>query len=139
MIGYDIRFGSKAQPFFELSPYYFCTFELANRKWRTLIHYWCASYFSNNLYLYEALRNTDTPDRAIFVAKRYGLADFDLCDAHKILRSVQERFNQSDNLRSVLLSTGESTLIYSGGGYMGAGNRYGRVLMGVREIYASER
>lgn len=138
MRGYDIYFGLKSQRFFELSPYYFCTYEVSKRKWRTLIHYWCASYFSNNLYLYEDLRNADTPEKAIFIAKRYGLKDFDQCDSRKILYSIQERFNQSDSLRSALLSTGESTLIYTGGGYMGEGNRYGRVLMGVREIYATE-
>ena len=38
---YDtISFGMRSQMLFELSPFYFCTFEIGGKKWRTLIHYW---------------------------------------------------------------------------------------------------
>lgn len=134
----EIRFGKKSQIFFELSPYYFCTFEIGGKKWRTLIHYWVASYFKSNPYMVEMIRNLQTPEMAINVAKRNGFTDFNIIDSRYILAAIQERFNQNDNLRLILLSTGDVNLVYDGTGFLRDNNRYGRILMKVRDIYADK-
>lgn len=131
----EIKFGRKSQIFFELSPYYFCTFTLHGKKWRTLIHFWVASFFKNNEYMRETIRNLQTPEMAINVARKHGFKDFNQINPKDILVAVQERFNQNDSLRIVLLSTGSVNLIYDGQGYLSEHNRYGKVLMKVREIY----
>lgn len=132
----DIRFGMASQGFFELSPFYFCTYSIGGKKWRTLIHYWVASFFKNDE-MKDIIRGLDTPERAILVGKRHGLKDFDQIDPKVILAGIQERFNQCDGLRIVLLSTGDSNLIYTVPGFLSSNNRYGKILMTVRDIYAT--
>jgi predicted NAD-dependent protein-ADP-ribosyltransferase YbiA (DUF1768 family) len=134
---YDIKFGRASQSFFELSPFFFCTYSIGGKKWRTLIHYWTASFFNNDE-MKDIVRGLDTPERAILVGKRYGLKDFNQIDPKIILTGIQERFNQCDGVRGVLLSTGDSNLIYTVPGYLSDNNRYGKILMKVREIYASK-
>ena len=133
----EVKFGKGSQMFFELSPYYFCTFEAGGKKWRTLIHYWVASYFKNDD-MKEIIRNLDTPDKALKVGKRHGFRDFDQVDAKNIIYAIQERYNQNDGLRTILLSTGSVNLIYDGIGFLAEKNRYGKILMKVREIYAAK-
>lgn len=133
-----IKFGKRSQNFFELSPFYFCTFVIDRKKWRTLIHYWVASYFKNSNEMREIIRNLDTPDRALRVGSKHGLESFSQIDSKEIIHAMQERFNQNDSLRSILLSTGLSYLEYDGPGFLADENRYGRLLMKMREIYAAE-
>ena len=133
-----IKFGKRAEGFFELSPFYYCTFVIGGKKWRTLIHYWCASYFVKSPDLQEVIRNIDKAERALFVARKYGMTDFDCCNSKRILLAIQERFNQSDGIKGILLSTGKAHLVYSIDGFLGKDNRYGRILMALRDIYATE-
>ena len=135
---YEIRFGKRTQDFFELSPYHFSTFTIKGKKWRTLVHYWCASYFIANDYMKEMLRNTDTPEKALIIARKYGLKSFEQCAPKEILFSIQERFNQCDGVRSVLMCTGLTPLLYEGDEYLSGNNRYGKILMKVRELYADK-
>ena len=86
----------------------------------------------------EVIRNLDTPDSVIRVGRKYGLKDFSQLDSKDILYAVQERFNQNDSLRTILLSTGLTRLVYTGTGFLADNNRYGRILMKVRDIYANE-
>lgn len=130
----EIKFGKRSQQFFELSPYYFCTFIVGGKKWRTLIHYWIASYFDNE-YMKETIRNLSTPQMAINVAKKNGFIDFDQVDSKYIITGIQERYNQVDDLRLILLSTGLTRLVYDSTDFLGKDNRYGRILMKIREVY----
>ena len=86
----------------------------------------------------EMIRNLDTPEKALKVGARYGLLDFNQINPKDILFAIQERFNQNDSLRTLLLSTGSVNLVYSGKGYLAENNRYGKIIMKVREIYAIE-
>lgn len=133
-----IKFGKRSQSFFELSPFYFCTFVIGKKKWRTPIHYWVATYFKSSEDMMEIVRNMDTPDRALRVGAKYGLNSFSQIDSREIIYAMQERFNQNDNLRGILLSTGLSYLEYDGPGFLADQNRYGRLLMKMRDIYATE-
>ena len=135
---YDvIKFGKRSENFFELSPYYFCTYTVGGVKWRTLIHYWVASYFENSE-LQEVIRNLDTPEKVLYVGKRHGLSNLWQCNSKGILLPIQQRFNQCDGIRGILLATGGAQLIYSGDGFMAENNRYGRILMKLRDIYADK-
>ena len=133
-----IVFGKRSQEFFELSPFYFCTFTIGGKKWRTLIHYWVASYFKNNMYLMELIRNQDTPHKAIMMGEHHGLYDMNQINPKDIIYAIQERFNQNDGIKSILLSTGYYYLKYDGTGFMANDNRYGRILMKMREIYEND-
>lgn len=131
-----IQIGIKGQPFFELSPYYYCTFSAYGRKWRTLIHYWLAMYFDDREFMTDYIRNQETPYIAMNVAKHNGFKDFNQIDKKKFLYGIQERFNQNDTLRTILLSTGSEVLEYGvGKGFLSENNRYGRILMRIREVY----
>jgi predicted NAD-dependent protein-ADP-ribosyltransferase YbiA (DUF1768 family) len=134
----EIKFGKRSQNFFELSPFYFCTFEAYGKKWRTLVHFWVASYFKSNPDMMETIRNLDTPEKALRVGARYGLKSLGQVNPKDVLYAIQERFNQNDSIRNILLCTGLVYLRYDGVGYMAENNRYGKILMKVREIYAVE-
>ena len=121
----SIKFGRRIQPFFELSPYYYRGFTVDGKVWRTLIHYWCGSYLNDvNVVLAEGKRN--------------GLEDFDKVPSDKILLGIKERFRQNDDLKLILMSTGNHTLVYDGVGFLADNNRYGRVLMKLRDRYNLE-
>ena len=131
----EIIIGMKNQPFYELSPDFFCTFVVGGKKWRTLIHYWTAMYFSDD-FMIDWIRNQDTIQMAINCAKKKGFKDYNQVDTRKMILGFQERFNQNDRLRFILLSTGEATIKYMGSrGFLSENNRYGRMLMRLREVY----
>ena len=82
------------------------------------------------------IRNQDTYQMAINCARKKGFKDFNQIDSKYIIYGIQDRFNQNDQLRSILLSTGSVTLIYGGAkNFLSENNRYGRMLMRVRELY----
>lgn len=132
----EITIGYKNTPFYELSPTYYSTFSAMGKKWRTLIHFWVAMYFKNDDFMVDWIRNQDTPQMAINCAKKKGFKDFDQIDPKLLLYGLQERFNQCDTLRSILLSTGSVTIKYAGSkNFLSENNRYGRLLMRIREMY----
>lgn len=132
---FDIVLGAKGSPFHELLPTYYCTFTAGGKKWRTLIHYWTAMFFTNT-YIQDWIRSQETPQMAINCAKNKGFTDFDKVDKRYMIYGLQERFNQNDWLRGILLSTGDSNIIYAGRkGFLSDKNRYGRLLMKIREVY----
>ena len=131
----EIVIGYKNQPFYELAPTAFCTFSASGKKWRTLIHYWTAMFFKDD-FMQDWIRNQDTPQMAMSCASKKGFIDFHQIEPSLILYGLQEKFNQNDNVRLVLLSTGSITIRYAGSkGFLSENNRYGRLLMRVREIY----
>ena len=82
------------------------------------------------------IRTQDTPQIAINCAKKKGFKDFNQIDPKYLINGMQAKFNQNDNIRMVLLSTGSVTIRYAGSkGFLSENNRYGRLLMRIREIY----
>lgn len=133
----SIKFGRRIQPFFELSPYYYRGFTVDGKVWRTLIHYWCGSYF-NDRYLSDYICRLNDVNVVLAEGKRNGLEDFDKVPSDKILLGIKERFRQNDDLKLILMSTGNCTLVYDGVGFLADNNRYGRVLMKLRDRYNLE-
>ena len=133
----ELMIGYRNMPFYELTPTYFCTFTSNGRKWRTLIHYWTAMFFSDDR-MREWIRKQDTPQMAMNCASKKGFVDFHQVDPKVMIKGLQDRFNQNDNLRSILLSTGNIDIVYAGSkNFLSENNRYGRMLMRLREIYNS--
>ena len=131
----EITIGYKGQPFYELSPYAFCTFKARGKKYRTLIHFWLSTFFKDE-FMQDWIRNQDTPYIALNCARKKGFKDFSQIEPKWLIYGIQEKFNQNDNIRMVLLSTGSVNLKYAGSeGYLSENNRYGRILMRVREMY----
>lgn len=138
--GYTIDFGSKSLNFFELSPYYFSTFQVGGKKYRTLIHYWYATYFKDDEGIAEMIRNLDTPNKVILVGNRCGLGSLKQLDSKELLYGIQARLTQNKKVKDALMCTGNAYLNYIGSkgylGYLSEDNRYGKLLMKVRDIYS---
>ena len=131
----EIVIGYRKQPFYELTPTAFCTFIASGKKYRTLVHYWTSMFFDDD-FMRDWVRNQDTPQMAMSCAKKKGFIDFYQIDPKLIIYGIQEKFNQNDNIRLVLLSTGSANIRYAGSnGFLSDNNRYGRLLMRVRKIY----
>lgn len=131
----SIIIGYKNTPFYELSPTYYSTFIASGKKWRTLVHFWVANYFSDE-FMKDWVRNQDTYQMAINCARSKGFKDFNQIDSKYLIYGIQERFNQNDQLRNILLSTGSVQIVYGGAkNYLSENNRYGRMLMRIRELY----
>lgn len=127
-----IKFGKRSQPFFDLSPYHYRTFIIGNKKWRTLIHYWYASYFIDEDYK-EMIRNIDTPDGVIMRCKSLGVEDLNKVDSKYIINGVVQLLSQCIDIKNILYTTKGYELVYDGFGYLAEDNRYGKLLMKLRE------
>lgn len=127
-----LKFGRKSQPFFELSPYHYRTFIIGNRKWRTLIHYWYASCF-DDIDNKEMIRNIDTPEHVIIRCKRIGITDVSMIDSKYIINGIVQKISQNNDIKNILAMTGGYTLVYDGFGYLAEDNRYGKLIMKLRE------
>ena len=133
-----ITIGLSNTPFHELSPYNFCTFKAYGMKWRTLIHYWSAMYFDDGT-LRNLIRNQEQPQKALLLANSKGMKDLGQLSPEIFLFGIQEQFNQNPQLKLILLSTGSSELTFIGNkGYLSYNNRYGKILMKLRDLYQEE-
>jgi predicted NAD-dependent protein-ADP-ribosyltransferase YbiA (DUF1768 family) len=129
-----ILFGAKKYPFYELSPWYYCTFSIGGKKYRTLIHYWLSCCFVDDRS--EFIRNTDTPENAVKKAYFWGVRSLKGIDKKIILKSIYERFNQNEGLINILISTGNCELIYCNEDLgLFFNNQYGKILEGLREVF----
>lgn len=132
-----ITFGNKSDEFFELSPWYFCTFNMYGKKYRTLIHFWAACTLDEGQR--EYIRNAGEPLEAVRRAKMLGVSNFQGISKEVVLKSIYERFVQNTGIISTLLCTGECELVYRNSDYgISRNNEYGRVLEGLRRVFLSE-
>lgn len=119
-------------------------FELDGKRWPTSEHYFQAQKFAGTPHV-EEIRQVASP----MVAARMGRArkrplrpDWDEVKDEVMLRAVLRKFESNPDLASILLSTGDETLVekttndyYWGCGTDGTGqNKLGQILMQVRAI-----
>jgi ribA/ribD-fused uncharacterized protein len=117
--------------------------ELGGKTWPTSEHYLQAQKFAGTEHE-EEVRNAPTA----MIAARMGRSrqrpfrrDWDSVKDQIMLDAVRTKFNQHDDLRAILLGTGDARIVehttndsYWGDGGDGSGrNRLGQVLMQVRE------
>jgi len=124
-------------------------FELDGKKWLTTEHYFQAQKFPDNRDYQERIRSEKSP----MVAARMGRSrlhvlrrDWEEVKDELMKKAVLAKFSQHDELRKILLSTGDALLVehtskdsYWGDGGDGSGkNKLGQILMEVREIFAKQ-
>ena len=137
-----IRFYSTRNEFGSLSNFAAAPFSVKGRRWPTSEHYFQAQKFAGTP-REEEIRQARSPA----IAARMGRsrnhrlrADWEKVKDAVMLQAVLAKFRQNDDLRTLLLSTGEAVLIehterdtYWGDGGDGSGrNRLGEILMSVR-------
>lgn len=122
-------------------------FELDGKEWLTTEHYFQAQKFPGNEAYQEKIRVEKSP----MVAARLGRSraqairkDWEQVKDELMKQALLAKFSQNEEIRKVLLSTGDAHLVehtkndrYWGDGGDGSGkNRLGAILMEVREMLA---
>jgi ribA/ribD-fused uncharacterized protein len=116
---------------------------LKGKRWRTSEHYFQAQKFAGTEHE-EAVRLATKPSEAAAMGrdrKRPLRTDWESVKEQVMLEAVRAKFTQHDDLREILLGTGDAMLVehtandrYWGDGGDGSGkNRLGHILMHVRE------
>lgn len=138
-----IRFYSVGDPYGEFSNFAPYPINLAGKRWPTSEHYFQAQKFKDPA-AREKIRKAKTP----MIAARMGRdrstplrRDWESVKVGVMTEAVLAKFTQHDDLRELLLATGDALLIehtdndsYWGDGGDGSGkNMLGQVLMRVRE------
>jgi ribA/ribD-fused uncharacterized protein len=115
---------------------------LKGKRWRTSEHFFQAQKFAGTEHE-EKVRQAKTPSEAANLGRSRKLPlrrDWESVKDQVMLEAVRAKFTQHDDLRAVLLGTGDAVLVehtekdsYWGDGGDGSGkNRLGQVLMQVR-------
>lgn len=143
MIHPSIRFYSVGDPYGELSNFAAYRIKLAGKHWPTSEHYFQAQKFKDPA-LREKIRKAKSP----MIAARMGRdrsnplrRDWESAKVGVMTEAVIAKFSQHDDLRELLLGTGDALLVehtdndsYWGDGGDGSGkNMLGQILMRVRE------
>lgn len=133
MDGRKLFFGRSTQIFYELSPYHVRSFTCAGRNYKSLVHYWLASIYSSSD-MKDMISSIWDVQKVIRLCNKQGFKDFNQVNPKEIVNGIQLLLSQNDDIKNLLLSTGERVLVYDGIGYLAENNRYGKLLMKVREI-----
>ena len=123
-------------------------FELDGKWWMTSEHYFQAQKFHNTKYE-EMVRLLDNPMKAAEMGRDRSLPlrkDWEEVKDAVMEKAVMEKFKQNKEIREVLLSTDQDSIVekttddyYWGCGKDGSGqNKLGKILMCVREKIRSE-
>lgn len=138
-----INFYSVGDDYGEFSNFAPFAIRLDGESWHTSEHYFQAQKFEDEAYR-QKIRETASP----MIAARLGRSrkqklrrDWEAVEIDVMRRAVEAKFTQHDELRTLLLSTGEARLVehtenddFWGDGGDGQGkNMLGRILMQVRE------
>ncbi|RKZ39273.1 MAG: Swarming motility protein ybiA [Gammaproteobacteria bacterium] len=139
-----IYFYSNSNKFFEFSNFSQYGFNLKNKFWATVEHYFQAQKFSG-LPQEEVIRTAATPKQAKELGRTRSLplrADWEIVKDDIMREAVLAKFRAHEDLKELLLSTGHDKLIenapkdyYWGCGQNGNGkNKLGKILMDTRDI-----
>jgi ribA/ribD-fused uncharacterized protein len=138
----DIKFYSVTQPYGEFSNFAPFPIQLKGKVWPTNEHYFQAQKFAGTP-MEEKIRHAHSPMKAAEMGRSRRekiVRNWDQKRDNVMLEAVRAKFTQHDDLRKLLLGTGDSRLIehtenddYWGDGGDGKGkNRLGKILMVVR-------
>jgi ribA/ribD-fused uncharacterized protein len=138
-----IQFYSVHAEYGELSNFAPYPITLGGKRWPTSEHYFQAQKFDDPKDR-EAIRKANTPMLAAQMGrdrKRKLRRDWDSVKIGVMRTAVEAKFRQHDDLRALLLATGDAKLVehtdnddFWGDGGDGSGrNELGRILMAVRE------
>ncbi len=118
-------------------------FELDGKRWMTSEHYFQAQKFFGTKYE-EKIRLLDNPMKVATMGRNHDLPlrdDWEQIKDEVMRKAVYAKFSQNNDIKDILLSTNDNTLIektsndyYWGCGTDGTGkNKLGVILMEVRE------
>jgi ribA/ribD-fused uncharacterized protein len=138
-------YSSREKPYGCFSNFSRHTFELDGVWWPTSEHYFQAQKFAGTPYV-EQIRQAPTASLAAKMGRRrsYPLrSDWEQVKDLVMFQGVLRKFETHDDIRSILLGTGEELLIenapkdyYWGCGADGRGqNKLGKVLMSIRSLF----
>lgn len=143
-----IHFYSVSAAYGELSNFALYPITLKGKRWPTSEHYFQAQKFEA-VRDQEEIRRANTP----MLAARWGRdrkrklrRDWERVKVGVMREAVEAKFRQHDELRALLIETGDATLVehtenddFWGDGGDGSGrNELGRILMAVRERFRQE-
>lgn len=139
----SIRFYSVSAEYGEFSNFAPYPILLKSKRWPTSEHYFQAQKFADARDQ-EQIRNANTPMLAAQMGrdrKRKLRRDWERAKLGVMREAVEAKFRQHDDLRALLLATGDAKLIehtdaddFWGDGGDGSGrNELGRILMAVRD------
>ncbi len=139
-----IRFYSVADEYGEFSNFALYPVTMKKKRWPTTEHYFQAQKFTDKKDQ-EAVRKANSPMLAARMGrdrKRKLRRDWESAKVNIMREAVHAKFTQHDELRELLLSTGDAKIVehtendnYWGDGGDGRGkNMLGRVLMDVRRL-----
>jgi ribA/ribD-fused uncharacterized protein len=138
-----IKFYGRSDEYGCFSNFAHTPFRLNVQTWPTVEHYFQAQKFPDTDYE-EAIRKAKTPAKAKAMgrSRKYRLRrDWESVKDGIMREAVLAKFTQHDDLRAILLGTGDAILVensptddYWGCGAHGGGrNKLGKILMSVRE------
>ena len=146
-----IRFYERGQPYFEFTNFAEYPIQLDGKTWPTSEHYFQAQKFVGTPYE-EQVRNSPRARDAFDISRRPDVSPWLRSDWEKVkldvmYKALLAKFSQHNNLRDMLVKTGDRQLIehtskdsYWGDGGDGRGqNNLGKLLMKVRTELASRR
>ena len=144
----DIRFYSVSAEYGELSNFAAYPIKLRGKTWPTVEHFFQAQKFAAPKDQ-EEIRKANTPMIAARLGrdrKRKLRRDWESVKIGVMREAVEAKFRQHDELRELLLATGDAKLVehtenddFWGDGGDGRGrNELGRILMAVRERLGKE-
>lgn len=123
-------------------------FMLDDLYWRTSEHYFQAQKFVGSIYL-EKIRELKAPKDAANMGRNRALplrSDWEQVKDAVMRRAVLQKFQSHEDIREILLATGDELLVenapgdyYWGCGKDGSGkNKLGEILMDVRGVLRAE-
>jgi hypothetical protein len=141
----EIRFYSINEPFGEFSNFAHYPVKIKNKIWKTSEHYFQAQKFAGTPYE-EKIRKAASPMKAAELGRSRKIKlrpDWESVKDNVMYEAVKAKFTQHEELKTLLLSTENSTLIehtindnYWGDGGDGK-NKLGKILMKVRKELAN--
>jgi ribA/ribD-fused uncharacterized protein len=143
-----INFYHLNEPFGEFSNFARFSVFLKGKKWRTSEHYFQAQKYAGTP-REEEIRQAEKPSEAARLGRDRKVpmrSDWESVKDDIMREAVYAKFTQHEELRELLLSTGDATLVehtendsYWGDGGDGSGkNMLGKVLMEIRERLRQE-
>lgn len=144
-----INFYGRSMPYFEFSNFYRAPIDVDGSIWKTSEHYFQAMKFDGHPEHVRAVKEANTP----MVAARTGRdtnrprrSEWDEVRDDVMYKALYAKFTQHDNLKELLLNTGDATIVehtvndsYWGDGGDGSGkNMLGVLLMKLREALRKE-
>lgn len=140
----EIKFYKRQDPYYEFSNFAAYPIEVEGEKYPTNEHYYQASKFKDAV-LHKQVQASDGPGKAFKIGRNPGnkgkiRSDWDDFRLEVMTTAIRAKFSQHDDLRQMLLATGDATIIedspvdrYWGVGSDGGGkNKLGIIIMQVR-------